>query len=172
MKMLELGCGDNARPIPGITEYVGIDCSKAASAATHVVKLGWEPIPFPDAYFDHVLGDQFLEHIPRQGYRLVQTPGGGGPEIVEFHPHLELMNEVWRVAKPGAEVRFHVPVWNSEEQWQDPTHLNPVPPKFWVYFDPSDPWDLKEAYGIKASFTLKGHERIGWYDVFVLRREL
>lgn len=162
-KMLELGVGDNPRPAPDY-EYIGLDCSQNSSADV-ICKAGFEPLPFPDNEFDRILGDQFLEHVPRIGYRLHH----GGTFLVEFNPVIELLNEVCRVSKHTADVQFNVPKWNSKEFAQDPTHVNPVPKEFWIYWDPRDEWDLKRHYGIKGSLQLRNHQDCGWYDIFHLK---
>jgi len=193
-RMLELGCGDNPRYQSGYDEYYAIELSEKAAGdareklrrngfqvgtgpqdwiphlnsfnATHFIvqgKAGYHDFPFDDNHFDFILGDQFLEHIPRQGF--IQHVGGA---VVEINPVINCLNECWRVAKPGAKVQFNVPKWNSKEMWQDPTHLNPVPPEFWVYFDEVDAWKLKESYGIKASLNLDETIDAGWYHVFKL----
>src|SRR5262245_61054777 len=123
MLQVELGVGDNPRIDPRATRYVGLDASPEAlrrcrAPATLPAEflqcaLGFQPIPLPDSCADLVLGDQFLEHIPRIGYR--QVPGA----LVAFNPLIEVLNETCRITKPGASVRFHVPRWNSEEQHQD-----------------------------------------------------
>jgi predicted SAM-dependent methyltransferase len=150
--MLELGVGDNARKQDGY-EYHAVDCVPT-SETTAICRVGFEPLPYEDNYFDFVLGDQFLEHIPRQG------PDG--------NPVIQCINECYRVAKPGAKLQFNVPKWNSQEMWQDPTHVNPVPPAFWVYFAELDPWNLKGSYGITAKLRLDETADGGWYHVFTL----
>ena len=173
MLQVELGVGDNPRIDPRATHYVGLDASEAALRRCQLplqiearllrCTLGFEPIPLPDRCADLVLGDQFLEHVPRIGYRLQ------GGALVAFNPLIEVLNETCRIARPGALVQFHVPRWNSEEQHQDPTHMSAIPPAFWKYWDPRDPWQLKHSYGIRGSLELLGMEERGWYHVFRLR---
>lgn len=189
-RQLELGVGDNPRIDTKYEQYYAIDTSEKALNATAAkleamgrivwryghrcpdgianaflnrVRLGYEVIPCDDSMFDFVLGDQFLEHIPRNDFE--KDPWD---KIHRINPVINCLNDVWRVCKPEAKVQFNVPKWNSVEMWQDPTHCNPVPPQFWVYFDPADVWQLKESYGIKASFTLDNIGDGGWYHVFSL----
>ena len=165
-RMLELGVGDNARKRDGY-EYFSIDCVKT-SATTHVCKAGFEPLPFLDNYFDFILGDQFLEHVPRfaQRWRAIHFPYDKNPNTLEtFNPLIELLNEVCRVAKPNAEVQFNVPKWNSVEMQQDPTHCNACPKEMWHYWHPNDQWNLKQSYGIKGSLELVKIQDCGWYEI-------
>jgi len=179
-RMLELGCGTNPRYNPEFDEYYALEYSQEAAGVarerlrldghnseTHHVlqhKVGYENFPFQDDYFDFVLADQFLEHIPRQGF--FKDPWN---KVHEINPVIWCLNECWRVAKHGACVQFNVPKWDSAEMWQDPTHVNPVPPQFWVYFGELDPWDLKASYGIRAKLNLMETIDGGWYHVFKLQ---
>jgi hypothetical protein len=114
--------------------------------------------------FDFTFGDQFLEHIPRDGYKISPIS-----TLVRFNPVIETLNEVCRVTKNNGLVQFNVPKWNVEEMWQDPTHCNPVPPAFWKYWHPKDEWDLKKSYGIVGSLELLETIDCGWYHVFKLK---
>jgi hypothetical protein len=119
---------------------------------------------FPLNWFDRVLADQVLEHIPR----VAQKTWGNKPQAETFNPVIALLNQIWLVCKSNAYVQFNVPKWNSAEMWQDPTHVNPVPPQFWKYWDPADEWNLKKSYGINASFRLDEVVDCGWYHIFRL----
>lgn len=168
--MLELGCGDNARKRDGY-EYHGLDCVQT-SVTTVICRAGFEPLPFPDSHFDFILGDQFLEHIPRfaQRYRAIQFPYDQNPNTLEsFNPVIELLNEVCRTAKPNAEIQFNVPKWNSVEMQQDPTHCNACPKEMWIYWDINDQWKLKSSYGIIGSLKLESVIDCGWYEIHKLR---
>lgn len=179
MRMLELGCGDNPRVAKDCTYYVGIDASQHAleiagqklqhyaaafdpeafSYSLECKELGISPLNFPDSMFDFVLGDQFLEHVPR----VLHTSYG------TIYPVIRLLNEVCRFTRPNGLVQFNVPKWNSQEMWQDPTHVNPVPPNFWIYWDPADQWGIKKSYGILGSLRLEETVDCGWYHIFKLR---
>lgn len=193
--MLELGCGDNPRVSKDCTYYVGIDAShhaleiagqklqhyaaafdpEAFGYALIIQDLGFTPIGGPDDMFDFVLGDQFLEHVPRIAQRIPlikrrQEEGDVYDRNLEsFSPVIELLNEICRITRPNGLVQFNVPKWNSQEMWQDPTHCNPVPPNFWIYWDPADQWGIKKSYGILGSLRLEETVDCGWYHIFKLR---
>jgi hypothetical protein len=75
------------------------------------------PWPLPDECAIRIMASHLIEHI---------NPAGG----------IHFMNEVWRVAKPGAEFMISVPYGSSPGQLQDPTHCNPSNEATWAYFDP------------------------------------
>lgn len=191
-RMLEIGVGTNPRIERKYDEYYAVDSSDDALCTTQRklenmglkvyrpggygphriedctvilgrVRVGYDEIPYPENSFDFILADQFLEHLPRHDF--FKDPWD---KLHPINPVIRCINDVWRVAKPDALVQFHVPKWDSAEMWQDPTHHNPVPPQFWVYFDPHDVWQLKESYGIKASLYLSETLDGGWYHIFKL----
>jgi tetratricopeptide (TPR) repeat protein len=62
---LELGCGiHHKNPFDASASY-GIDIREDLDAKILKADLTVEPIPFPDNYFDFVVAEHFLEHIPR-----------------------------------------------------------------------------------------------------------
>jgi SAM-dependent methyltransferase len=70
-------------------------------------------------------------------------------ELVQF------MEEVYRVCRPGAEVRVIVPYYTSRGAFRDPTHVRFITEDTFQYFEP--PTD----YGTKTNFRI---ERID-YDI-------
>ncbi|MBD6614826.1 methyltransferase domain-containing protein [Komarekiella sp. 'clone 1'] len=93
---LHLGCG---RKI--LEEYVNIDIFPAPGVDL-VCDIN-EGIPFEDNSFSEALAVDFIEHIqPTKA--------------------INLMNEVYRVLKPGGIFRIHVPEAPGITAYQDPTH--------------------------------------------------
>ena len=68
---------------------------------------------------------------------------------------LPFMEEVYRVCRPGAEVRVVVPYYTSRGAFRDPTHVRFITEDTFQYFEP--PTD----YGVKTNFRI---ERID-YDM-------
>jgi SAM-dependent methyltransferase len=71
-----------------------------------VVDFEKDNLPFEDNTVDEVRCWHILEHIG-QGY---------------FH----LMQEIYRVCKPGAMIEIQVPHHTHDCFWNDPTHLRPI----------------------------------------------
>lgn len=94
-KILELGCGANKAP-----GAVGVD--RVAGPGVDVVHdLSRFPWPFPDDTFDEVRLSHILEHLDKV---------------------LQVMDEIHRISRPGAQVLIWTPHYSSMNSWTDPTH--------------------------------------------------
>ncbi len=98
MKTLDLGCGPNGK-LPG---SIGLDIRPAAHVDV-VHDLDVYPYPFEPNTFDHIEMSHLIEHVERP---------------------LHLMNEVHRIAKPGATVRIITPHYSSQLSYGDLEHLH------------------------------------------------
>ncbi len=96
-RRLNIGCGLDVRP-----GWVNLDC--VDYGGNTVADLTRYPWPFPDSHFDEVLASHILEHLPN------------------FNA---VINEVWRVCKPGALVVVRVPFFLSTKYYSEPDHRTP-----------------------------------------------
>ena len=98
LKKLNLGAGKldvrEGYVNQDMTKYPGIDI---------VCDLNYLPLPFKDNEFDEILALSILEHI--KGY-------------------VSLMDELYRILKPGGIINIRVPHITYVEAWADPTHIN------------------------------------------------
>lgn len=145
---LDLGCGTRPRNPYGCDTLFGVDIRDGLSApgveAIAAANLAIEPIPFPDNHFDSLSAYDFLEHIPRVALDIAR----GTSRL----PYIELMNEVWRVLKPGGLFYAVTPMHSHEKMWRDPTHVNPVTPKSYRYF--TEPELGARMYGYRGTFRV------------------
>lgn len=146
---IELGAGGSKRP-----GFVKVDCFEAENIDI-VHNLETCPLPFDDEVADKVIAQHVLEHI------------------TNFN---ELMNEVWRIMKPGGQFIVAIPqamdskgIWHGEA-FQDPTHVRFFVPKVWDYF--SIDRSLHQNFG--AMYGLKGwqvkYEDKGWFANITLTK--
>jgi len=135
---LDLGCGHACKP-----GFIGIDRASIPGVIQRDIER--HGLPFCDSSVDEVNCSQFLEHV----------------RDVVF-----VMNEIWRVCKPGARVHIAVPHSSTPQAFQDPTHVSFFNEYSWRYFEADCP--LRGLYGIRACFRVVRCERDGW----VLRVEL
>lgn len=110
---LDIGGGSN--PNPG---FVNIDILPLKE-----VDIVWDlevtPWPLPDECVLTATASHVLEHInPHKGI------------------FINVMNEIWRVMKPGGQFAFVVPHAASHGYAQDPTHCNMINETTMHYFDP------------------------------------
>ena len=95
---LDLGCG----PFGKLEGAVGLDINDAAHVDV-VHSLDDYPYPFDDAQFDHVEMSHILEHILQPA---------------------RAMDEVYRIARPGASIRIVTPHYSSQLSYGDLTHYH------------------------------------------------
>lgn len=147
---LNLGCGRN--PMPGfvnvdIMQLPGVDVIADLNAC-RTTKL-----PFEDNSVDQIVMSHVLEHIPDS---------------------LALMDELYRIARPGAEFGIRVPHGASDDAWEDPTHVRAYFVGSWGYF--SQPWHWRSDLAYSADWQTEkvtyivGHRFAGWPAAEVIDR--
>ncbi len=143
---LDIGCGDKPRNPYCKEQIFGVDVNfpNSNSENFRYANLFIEKIPFTSNYFDSVSAYDFIEHIPRV---LIY----GEKNLVRFS-FVELMNEVWRVLKPGGLFFSSTPFFPNPEIFVDPTHVNFITDKTHLYFCGSSP--LGKNYGFNGNFKL------------------
>jgi SAM-dependent methyltransferase len=93
---LDLGCGENKPP-----GFFGIDIKPGPGVdLVHDITTG---LPFPDNSIERVRAHHFLEHVPQDKVIFV-------------------MEEIWRVLKPGGVLEFEVPSTDGRNAWMMPDH--------------------------------------------------
>lgn len=157
-RSLDLGCGIKPRNLFGAEASFGIDVRDDLAAGIKSADLVLASIPFDDQYFDYVTAYDFLEHIPRVVYL---------PE--RKLPFVDLMNEIYRVLKPGGIFFSSTPIYPYGAAFRDPTHINILTDEtFSLYFDDQHRW--AEMYGFKGSFKVLEQVRIEPSLVAVLQK--
>ena len=143
---LDIGCGGNKQP-----GFVGLDVRKlpGVDIVQDIEKFPW---PLPNESVSFAMASHVLEHI---------TKGRTDPKLVglvsllidkkiisskeaekylgETDPGsimIRFFDEVWRVMKPGGQFILAMPYGGTSYEYQDPTHLSPIVPALFAYFDP------------------------------------
>jgi hypothetical protein len=104
-RALNLGCGFDHRP-----GWLNVD-GFAACKPELLMDLEQTPWPLPSDYFDRVLLKHVLEHL------------GAG-----FAVFRGVMQELYRVCAPQADIEIHVPHHKHDNFWSDPTHVRTFTP--------------------------------------------
>ena len=147
-KHLDLGCGKTPRNPYNRETIFGIDIREINNLESTVsivqANLSVESIPFPDDYFDSVSAYDFFEHIPRVALDF-------GSKTSRF-PFVELMNEIYRVLKPGGLLYAITPGFPNEKSFRDPTHVNIITSKTSRYF--TVPHLHAAMYGFTGEFEV------------------
>ncbi len=143
---LDLGCGPVPRNPYQRDVLCGVDLtSTTESGPIRRANLVTQPIPFDSDSFESVSAYDFLEHVPR----VFPTPDGQGTRF----PVIELMNEIWRVLKPGGLLYAVTPVYPSKAAFQDPTHVNIMTTDTHTYF--TRPHRMAAMYGFSGDFEAR-----------------
>ncbi len=109
---LNLGCG-NVR----IEGFVGVD--KVKTEATDVVcDLNIFPYPFLTSSAEEIILDNVLEHLD---------------DVIA------VMEEIYRLALPGAIIKINVPYFKSNSAFTDPTHKHFFTENSFQYFNETSP---------------------------------
>lgn len=109
-KTLDIGCGTDKLPAS-----IGIDANPSSDADI-IHDLDVRPWPIKDNEFDYIRAQDILEHV---------------------RDFFGVMEEVYRVAKPGAIVEVRMPFMSSRHFATDPTHVRAGTSSTFDYFDPS-----------------------------------
>ena len=151
---VDLGCGFRKNG------NIGIDLTTEGTQADLSCRLGFEPIPLEDEVADAVLCRDFLEHIPKAYYS----------ERVQAlrYPIIDLMNEIWRILKPGGAFTSFTPCYPAVEVHRDPTHLSVWTLESMPYFCGKYP--VAKIYGVKTNFILEENRLDGFYLHAILRK--
>jgi SAM-dependent methyltransferase len=151
---LDLGCGTKPRNPYHREQLYGVDIRSGLTAPgvqqILAANLSCQPIPFDDHRFDSVSAYDFLEHVPRTAVDYANSR-------TRF-PFVELMNEVWRVLKPGGLFYAVTPAYPHEKAFRDPTHVNVIAAKTQRYF--TQPELLGRMYGFEGEFKLLRQHRV------------
>ncbi len=101
----------------------GVDVVADLDACTHT------PLPFETDSVEEFLGSHLLEHIQHS---------------------LPLMQELHRIARPGARAVFHLPYGSSDDAHEDPTHVRQYFLNSFGYF--SQPFYWRADYGYRGDW--------------------
>jgi SAM-dependent methyltransferase len=128
-KLLHLGCGNEL--IPGWIN-VDIESNVGADIVYDLNKCATEKLPIENDSIDGFFMCHVFEHI-------VNT--------------LQMMEELYRVAKPGAKFIIRLPHGASDDALEDPTHRRPCFPNSFVYF--AQPAYSRVDYGYLGDWRLE-----------------
>jgi len=143
-KHLDVGCGSNPRNPFDFDELYGVDILQQSPKSFHYKQCNviFEPLPFSDSTFDSVSAYDFLEHVPRTA--TINNQG--------VFPFIHVMNEMYRVLKPGGIFYAITPGYPRAEAFVDPTHVNFITNKTHTYF--TYPKYKGRMYGFNGSFEI------------------
>jgi hypothetical protein len=129
---IDIGCGPNKKE-----GFVGVD-QYPFPGVDHVVQIGKAPLPFEAESVDEVHASHFVEHLTAA-------------------ERCYLMNDLFRVMKPGAKMSMIVPHWGSNRAYGDPTHQWPPIGEMWFYYLKRE-WRMAQAPHTDKSNWPEGYD--------------
>ena len=115
---INLGCGKDIKP-----GWINVDKIEYPSVDV-VHDLNEFPWPFDDNFADYILMNHVLEHLD---------------DVVK------VMEEVWRILKPGGIVEIYTPYYKSKKAFRDPTHKHFFTEESMNYFTRNWKWRYTHA---------------------------
>lgn len=139
--------GGGTKPLPG---FVNLDPVHGDPG----FRRRAQDVPWPVRQWEveEIHASHVMEHIPAGADRIA------------------VMNEAWRVLRPGGRFRIIVPLFPTWAAIADPTHVS-----YWVkqsfdYFDGS--WGADADYGIELWETIDYTVREGWEATWTGRKPI
>jgi SAM-dependent methyltransferase len=121
--ILDVGCGDAK-----VEGAIGIDCANLPGVDV-VHDLNIYPWPFDDGIFDEIYMNEIIEHLPDT---------------------IKVMEEVFRLLKPGGKLHIRVVYWNHRHSISDPQHVTFFNEVTWEFFT-----GKRKKYYTKAVFKME-----------------
>lgn len=135
-KALDIGCGPNKQKLDDRFDIIGMDWYPFDGV--DVVRDLMRGIPFCDDYFDVVIAKHVIEHFADNDL-------------------IFLVDEIWRVVKPGGIIEVVVPDITSPNRYRDPTHKTRDWSEdsfmFWQVDEDGKYVIFHESHNIKAKFS-------------------
>jgi len=139
---LNLGCGDNI-----VYGYVNHDATRHRPEIDVAHDLRDLPWPWADDSAEEILLLDVLEHLP---------------DVVP------IIDECWRVLKPGGALHISVPYYEAEHAWLDPTHRRAFHLDSFDFFDPHTRWGATYPFYTQRKWTVKHRELAGGNVIVVM----
>ena len=128
---LDIGCGKNKKE-----GYIGID-QFPMEGVDLVLDIRKEKLPYEDNEVDEVHASHFLEHLTAE-------------------ERVSMLNEIYRVLKPGGTVTIITPHWASNRAYGDFTHQWPPVSEMFYYYLSKD-WRDSNAPHTDSKYNEKGY---------------
>jgi SAM-dependent methyltransferase len=156
---IDLGCGFQPRNPFGADTVRGLDVRRDPEGLVQQADLFTGSIPLADASVEIITAFDFLEHVPRTSLDGRRTS----------FPFVRLMQEIFRVLRPGGVLLSHTPAYPAKQAFQDPTHVNIVTEDtFPIYFcrgEGAGTTPLAAMYGFSGAFRLIAQ---GWRECWLV----
>jgi SAM-dependent methyltransferase len=132
--VLDLGCGGHKA-----ADALGIDAAYLPGVDL-VHDLQTMPYPLPDDCADEIILNHVIEH---------------------FADPLPMLQEIWRIARPGGRVLIRTPHYSGRFAWKDPTHRRAFTSESFHYFGENGysyyTWARFHVVHVRLKYFLEEH---------------
>ena len=142
---MRIDLGGGLKPAPG---YVNLDPTHGEGEWRRYAQE--TPWPAKDGEVSRIRASHVIEHIPAGADRIV------------------VLNECWRVLKPGGLLEITVPLFPSWQAVADPTHVSYWCEQSFWYLDGR--WHYDADYGLKPWEFVAWMEQEGWQGTWMGRK--
>lgn len=139
---LNMGCG-----FKKLNDHWNVDV-EAKCNPDEVLDFEKTPWPYEDNFFDKITADNILEHL------------GQDPKVFT-----NIIKEMYRVSKDGAEWYINVPHHRCDLYWDDYTHVRVLTPKTFRMFDQKVNFESIAKKLSDSTFGLYHNVDLEVYDV-------
>ena len=157
---VDLGCGPFPQNRFAAEHASGLDLVENNESNVLRCRLGFEPLPYADSSIDYLTAYDLLEHIPRYS----------DDNNIGNTPFIYLMNECFRVLKPGGVFLSMTPIYPYMGAFQDPTHNNIMTVDTFDRYFSVNKLSIAEHYGITTNFEVIYRKILGQHLVAVLKK--
>ena len=132
MKRLNVGCGQDIRD-----EWINLDQIElpGVDVVANLDQCAQTPLPLDDNSIDEFLLSHIIEHVA--------------------YP-LPMVQELYRIARPGARAVIRIPHGASDDAYEDPTHVRQYFHGSFGYF--SQPYYWRADYGYRGDWKVEKTE--------------
>jgi SAM-dependent methyltransferase len=110
-----------------------------------VHNLAIYPWPFEDGSADFIRAIDVIEHMPSHTQDL-------RPGVIAF------IEECHRILAPYGKILIQTPGHRAEFAWTDPTHVRTFTRDSFTFFDPAQPFGMKDGFYSHAKFSVNVDE--------------
>ncbi len=146
-RKLNVGCGLDIRSAADGWVNLDVAALPGVDVVHDIFTLPW---PFKDGEFDALYAAHILEHVPHS------LPG------VTKDGFVAILEEMWRILKPGGLLQIRVPHYLGDYAIHDPTHTRLVHPRNFDYFSPDTEYGRKYGHYTVARFRLESEQVTDW----------
>jgi len=140
-RKLNMGCG-----FKKLDDHWNVDIEKRCNP-DQILDFEQTPWPYEDNYFERINADNILEHL------------GQDPKVFT-----NIIKEMYRVSKDGAEWFINVPHHRCDLYWDDYTHVRPLSAKTFRMFDQKTNFESIDRNLSDSTFGLYYNVDLEVYD--------